>query len=77
LIGDADVVAPAGFFKRNMPSEKTTHEVMLKVYPGVYHLFDSEGMETVAPTGVRYKYDPAAAPDTIVQVREFLVEHLK
>lgn len=77
LTGETDVVTPVAFLRRNMPSEKTTHEVMLKVYPGVYHLFDSEGMDTVTPTGVRYKYDPAAAPDAIVQVKEFLAKHLK
>ena len=77
LTGEVDVVAPVAFLKSNMPSEKTTHEVILKVYPGAYHTFDSEGTDVKTPSGVRYKYDPSAAADAIVQVKEFLAKHLK
>jgi dienelactone hydrolase len=77
LTGEPDVVAPVAFLKTNMPTGKTGHEVILKVYPGAYHTFDAEGVDITSPTGVRYKYDPAATADAIVQVREFLAKHMK
>ncbi len=78
LTGDSDVIAPAAFLKRNMPLEKTAHEISLKVYSGGYHTFDAEGVDTSFPNSpVRYKYDPSAAADAIVQVKEFLAKHLK
>lgn len=77
LTGELDIVAPVAFLKRNMPSEKTTHEVLLKVYSGAYHTFDGQGMDDKWPSGAWLKYDPAAAADAIVQVREFLAKHLK
>jgi dienelactone hydrolase len=77
LTGEPDVIAPVSFLRTNMPSEKTPHEIILKAYPGVYHAFDSEGMDIVSPTGVRLKYDPAATDDAIVQVKGFLAKYLK
>ena len=77
LTGEADVVAPVAFLKKNMPVEKTTHEVILKVYPGAYHTFDAEGVDVKTPTAVRFKYDPSAAADAIVQVKDFLAKPLK
>ncbi len=77
LTGESDAVAPVAFLKANMPLEKTRHEVILKIYPGAYHTFDSEGTDTVTPTGVRFKYDPAATTDAIGQVRDFLAKHLR
>lgn len=77
LTGEPDVVAPVAFLKTNMPTGKTAHEVILKVYPGAYHTFDSEGTDTTSATGVRFKYDPAATADAIVQVKDFLAKHLK
>jgi dienelactone hydrolase len=77
LTGEPDVVAPVAFLKTNMPTGKTAHEVILKVYPGAYHTFDAEGVDITSPTGVRLKYDPEATADTIVQVREFLAKHMK
>ena len=77
LAGESDIIVPVVLLKNNMPSKKNTQEVILKVYPGAYHLFDSEGTDSITPTGVRYKYDPAAAADAIVQVKDFLAKHLK
>jgi dienelactone hydrolase len=77
LTGEPDLVAPVAFLKANMPSEKAPYEVILKVYPGVYHTFDSEGADTVTPSGVRFKYDPVATADAIVQVKGFLAKHLR
>jgi dienelactone hydrolase len=77
LTGESDVVAPVAFLKANMPSEKTPYEVILKVYPGASHTFDSEGLDTVTPAGFRFKYDPAATADAAVQAKDFLAKHLK
>jgi dienelactone hydrolase len=78
LTGDSDVIGPAAFLKRNMPLEKTAHEIVLKVYSGAYHTFDAEGVDTSFPNSpVRYKYDPSAAADAIVLVKEFLAKRLK
>jgi dienelactone hydrolase len=77
LTGEPDVIAPVTFLRTNMPSEKTPYEIILKVYPGVYHTFDSEGTDIVTPTGVRLKYDPVATADAIVQVKGFLEKYLK
>jgi dienelactone hydrolase len=78
LAGDKDVVTPVASFKRNMPQEKTAHETIMRVYNGAYHTFDAEGVDTSPPNSpVRYKYDPPAAADAIVQVKEFLAKHMK
>jgi len=77
LTGDLDPFAPLAFLKTNMPSEKTPYEVILKVYPGASHTFDSEGLDTVTPVGFRLKYDPAATADAAVQAKDFLGKHLK
>jgi dienelactone hydrolase len=77
LTGESDIVTPVAFLKTNMPTGKTAHEVILKVYPGVYHTFDAEGVDTTSATGVRFKYDPTAAADAIVRVKEFLAKHVK
>jgi len=77
LTGEPDIVTPAAFLKTNMPTGKTAHEVILKVYPGAYHTFDAEGVDTTSATGVRYKYDPEATADAIVRVKEFLAKHMK
>jgi dienelactone hydrolase len=77
LSGEPDVITPVTFLRANVPSEKTPNEVILKIYPGVYHAFDSEGTDIGSPTGVWLKYDPAATADAIVQVKDFFAKHLK
>ena len=77
LTGEPDIVTPVAFLKTNMPTGKTAHEVILKVYPGAHHTFDAEGVDITSPTGVRYKYDPEATADAIVRVREFLAQHMR
>jgi dienelactone hydrolase len=77
LAGEQDPFVPMAFLKKNMPSEKTPHEVILKVYPGASHTFDSEGLDTVTPLGFRLKYDPAATADAAVQAKDFLAKYLK
>jgi len=58
-----------------MPSGKTTHEIILKVYPQAYHGFDFE-VDT-SKEGHRLLYNQAAANDAIEQVRNFLAKYLK
>jgi dienelactone hydrolase len=77
LTGESDIVAPVAFLKTNMPSGKTPYEVILKVYPGAYHTFDSEGVDVKTPSGVRFKYGPEATADAIIRVKEFLAKHMK
>jgi len=76
LIGEQDDWCPAALCKERIPSGKTHHEVILKVYPGAYHCFDVEGVDTNY-MGHRVQYDPAAAADAIAQIRMFLTKHLK
>ncbi len=76
LIGEQDDWYPAALCKERIPSGKTRHEVILKVYPGAYHCFDAEGVDTNY-MGHRVQYDPAAAADAIAQVKTFLTKHLK
>ena len=58
------------------------HPVTVIVYPNAYHAFDDERATTVA-TGrgaegaVTVKYDPHAAADARVRVKNFLAEHLR
>ncbi len=77
LTGEPDVIAPVAFLRANMPSDKSSHEVILKSYPGAYHTFDAEGVDVTSPAGVKLKYDAAATSDAIIQVQGFLARHLK
>ena len=76
LIAKADDWSPASNCSYMMPAAETEHEVILKIYPGVYHGFDWKGKNSVVK-GHRVLYDPVAAADAIVQVRYFLAKHLK
>jgi dienelactone hydrolase len=59
-----------------MRSGQTEPEVVLKVYPDSHHGFDAEGADLYI-AGHRILYNPAAANDAIIQVKEFLTKHLK
>ena len=76
LIGKSDDWCPASNCSYMMPSGRTEHEVILKIYPGVYHDFDWKGKDSVVK-GHRVLYDAVAADDAVVQVRNFLAKHLK
>jgi dienelactone hydrolase len=76
LIGDKDYWTPANScFMRTRPGQ-TGHEVVLKIYPDATHGFDMEGIDMTF-LGYRILYNPAAAADAIIQVKEFLTKHLK
>ncbi len=76
LIGDQDDWCPAALCKERMPSGKTRHEIILKVYPGAHHGFDGVGVDENY-RGHRLQYNPAAAADAILQVKNFFAKHLK
>ncbi len=76
LIGEQDDWCPAALCKERIPSGKTPHEIILKVYPDAYHCFDGQGAEGNY-MGHRLQYNPAAAADAITQVKMFLAKHLK
>ncbi|MDF1555097.1 MAG: dienelactone hydrolase family protein, partial [Deferrisomatales bacterium] len=64
LIGEKDDWTPASRCVDNMPAGKTSHEVLLTVYPGAFHDFDWEGLDTYS-AGHRVKFDAAAAADAV------------
>ncbi len=76
LIGELDDLSPVATCRERMPKKKTRHEVILKVYPGAYHGFDEEGVNTEYMEH-RIQCNPAAAADSIVQVKAFLSKHMK
>ncbi len=76
LIGELDDLSPVATCRERMPKKKTQHEVIFKVYPGAYHGFDMVGVNTKYMDH-RIQYNPAAAADSIVQVKAFLAKHIK
>jgi len=75
LIGEADDWCPASNCSYMMPSGKTEHEIILKIYPGVYHDFDWRGVNKIVK-GHRVLYDGNAEADAIARVENFLAKHL-
>jgi dienelactone hydrolase len=76
LIGELDDWCPAATCLERMPKKKPHYEVNLKIYPGAYHAFDVEGLQTEY-MGHRLQYNPAAASDAIVQVKTFLTKYMR
>ena len=76
MIGEKDDWSPADDCINFMPTEKTNHEAILKIYPEAYHDFDYEGMDKVYE-GHRLLYNPVAAQDSIEQVKNFLAKYLR
>ena len=72
LIGEKDDWCPAEACAKKMPVGQP--EVILQIYPGAYHDFDWEGIDTIV-SGHRLLYDPAATDDAIIQIESFLSEH--
>jgi dienelactone hydrolase len=75
LIGESDDWTPAKNCSASMPPDQPEPEVILKIYPGAYHDFDWEGMDEIYK-GHRLLYDPIAAQDAIIQVKNFLAKYL-
>ena len=76
LIGELDDRVPVSLCMERMPHKRTQNEVILKVYPRTYHGFDIEGIDT-GYLDRRYRYNPTAAADSMIQVKTFLAKHLK
>lgn len=76
LIGESDDWTPAHRCRQAMPSMETEHEIILKIYPGAYHDFDNEGSDELYKNH-RLKYDPMAAADAIVRVKDFFAKYFK
>ena len=77
LIGELDTWSPVSQCQAYMPSGKSTHEVILKIYPGAHHGFDWEGVDLVKLHQHRILSNPEALADSIIQVKEFLAKYLK
>ena len=80
LIGDADDWTPARLCVEMMPREKTSPEVMLKVYPGAFHGFDFPGAnhDVQGSTGMHHlEYNKDAEADAVIRVRDFFGKHLQ
>ena len=76
MIGEKDDWSPVDDCINFMPTEKTNHEAILKIYPEAYHDFDDEGMDKVYESH-RLLYNPLATKDSIGQVKKFLSKYLK
>ncbi len=76
LIGELDDRCPVALCMERMPRKRTPNEVILKVYPRAHHGFDLEGIDT-SYMDHQFQYNPAAAADSIIQVKAFLAKHLK
>jgi len=72
---EADDWCPASNCSYMMPSGKTEHEIILKIYPGVYHDFAWRGVNKIVK-GHRVLYDGKAEADAIARVENFLAKHL-
>jgi len=80
LIGDADDWTPASECVSRMPREETSPEVILKVYPGAYHGFDIVGANrnVRGARGMHHlQYQPEAAKDSIIRVKDFLEKYMR
>lgn len=76
LAGELDDWCPAKLCQSKMPSGKSKHETILKIYPGATHCFDWEGIDDTKQ-GHRRLYNPTATDDAIKQVKSFLIKYLK
>ena len=75
LIGESDDWTPAKSCSASMPPDQPEPEVILKIYPGAYHDFDWEGMDEIYEGHIKL-FDPIAAQDAIIQVKNFLAKYL-
>ncbi len=81
LTGGSDDWCPAARCTEKLPpADQRTSEVIIKVYPGAHHGFDSEGADSYVrgATGVhRVAYNAEAAADASRMVKEYFEKHLK
>lgn len=80
LIGEADDWTPASQCSSMLPKEKTSPEIVLKVYPRAFHGFDTFGANhnVRGSRGMHLlQYNPEAEADSIIQVKSFFEKHLR
>jgi dienelactone hydrolase len=81
LIGGSDDWCPAARCMENLPpKEKQTLEVIIKVYPGAYHGFDAEGVDSYVRSVSklhRLLYNAEAAEDAIRTMKDYFEKNLK
>lgn len=78
LIGEKDDWTPAARCSQAMVSDAEP-EVILKIYPGAYHCFDYDAMDTWVRGAVgmqRLLSDPEATADAARTIRDFLKRHM-
>ena len=78
LVGEKDDWTPAARCRSSMASEAKP-EVLLKIYPGAYHCFDYDEIDTWVRSSAgmhRLLSDPAAMSDAAVRVKDFLRKHM-
>ena len=76
LIGELDDWTPASRCERMKLEDPIVNDMMLRVYPGATHDFDVPGLETEV-LGHVLKYNPDAAADAQMRIKNFLSSHLK
>jgi dienelactone hydrolase len=75
LIGGADAWTPADQCVRYLDRLERPHEMTLKVFPGVHHVFDQPGID-YEEFGRIVRSDPDAATQAIRMTHEFLSERM-
>jgi dienelactone hydrolase len=75
LIGTADEWVSAKHCEANLGAIPKTHEIVLKIYHGVHHVFDFDAPERRF-WGFLLRYDATAAKDAESRIRTFLSKHL-
>ncbi len=65
LIGDQDPLAPEDLCQRQMTSKNARSEVILKIYPGANHNFDTNNSHR------------DATADAVMRVKRFLTNHMQ
>ena len=75
LVGKADEFVSASRCENNLATITQTHELMLKVYDNVHHVFDFEAPERVV-SGRVLRFDSEATADAIQRIEVFLSKHL-
>ena len=80
LVGEKDNGTPAQLCSDVVEEElkeKPKHELKLKIYKDAHHRFDCEIFDNVRKGKYIMSYDPVAASDSVLQVKEFLDKYLK
>ncbi len=78
LTGKKDSWCPPKHCLERIPSNKTSHDIILKLYPNAYHSFDNtQHYERRVYKGYVLEYNATATKRAINDVNLFLQKHLK